>query len=153
MYDRWNFLSKDLIDTKACNNHSVSLFWNHACLSANRASLEGLSLLPQFFFKFELINWGCGLSMGTANTLTCKVSWIFLQSKARLFWFFCLLNNFLSLYFKNALEIKWNDSKICQNGVSCLNFNMDVRATRAFSQMVNYKEVSEKINVLTDLEL
>ena len=30
---------------------------------------------------------------------------------------------------------------------------MDVRATRAFSQMVNYKEVSEKINVLTDLEL
>ena len=48
--------SKDFVDTKAHNNHSVSVETTLVCpcLSTNRASLELQSLLSQFFFsKFE----------------------------------------------------------------------------------------------------
>ena len=46
------------------------------CLFTNRTPLELKQLLSLFFFffsKFELPNWGCGLSMGAAYTWTFTV--------------------------------------------------------------------------------
>ena len=84
-----NSLYKDLIDMKARNNHSVSVFklyWFVLVSLLIELHCNFKFVVSIFFSKFKLLNWGCGLSTGAAYTRAAKtLNWDYLEQPQLVF--------------------------------------------------------------------